>query len=216
MIENENNSNQEIDEINDKNTPNLLINLQESLSSFNKSNNEDEMMKSENNIISNTKLHSSTKYISRNYDNNELKNNNSTSSMNQKFLSKITSMSTDPESIVGFHSPSPKKQKKLSIFKMMEKSKNKKKKYNFEENLKKKIEEEDTSRERIDAYGNIIKKKNKRKYKVSFIDEVKENNPLATIIDIESFKKFNFIYGMPKEEIIHKNAKSNCQCCNIF
>ena len=54
--------------------------------------------------------------------------------------------------------------------------------------------------------------------KVSFIDEIHEDQPLAKIIDIESFKKYNFIVGMPKEEHIkgtHINA-SNCQCCLIF
>ena len=45
MSDNENNSNEEINEINIKDNPNLIINLQESLSSFNKSNNEEEIIK---------------------------------------------------------------------------------------------------------------------------------------------------------------------------
>lgn len=221
MSENENinNSRPESDEINDKNSPNLIINLQDSVSSFNKYNNDDELMKSANNIILKPQFSSSSKYMSRNIE-SDLNNIYSSNSFNKnKFFSKskINSISTEPESMVGFQSPSPKKHKKFSVFKMIEKSKNtKKNKYNYEENNKKKIDEEDTGRERKDINGTVIKKKNRKKIKISFADQINENNPLATIIDIESFKKYNVIYGMPKEEIIHKNVSSKCQCCNIF
>ena len=215
MSDNENNSNEEMNEINIKDNPNLIINLQESLSSFNKSNNEEEIIKSNiiNNIIlPNPQKSASNKLISRNYDDNDL----NTRSLKLYSKSKINSMSTDPDSNMGFHSPSPKKSKKFAFFKMVGKSKNKKKISGFQSNYEKKIEEEETGRERRDAFGNIITKKNKKKIKVSFTDQINENNPLITVIDIESFKKYNYIYGMPSEEIIHKNVSSKCQCCLIY
>ena len=63
------------------------------------------------------------KLISRNYYDNDL----NTRSLKLYSKTKINSMSTDPDSNVGFHSPSPKKSKKFSFFKMVEKSKNTKK-----------------------------------------------------------------------------------------
>ena len=216
MSDNENNSNEEMNEINIKDNPNLIINLQESLSSFNKSNNEEEIIKStsiiNNIILPNPQKSASNKLISRNYDDNDL----NTRSLKLYSKSKINSMSTDPDSNMGFHSPSPKKSKKFAFFKMVGKSKNKKKISGFQSNYEKKIEEEETGRERRDAFGNIITKKNKKKIKVSFTDQINENNPLITVIDIESFKKYNYIYGMPSEEIIHKNVSSKCQCCLIY
>ncbi len=80
----------------------------------------------------------------------------------------------------------------------------------------KKEEEIETGRERRDYYGNEIKKKNKRRIKVSFLDEIQENKPLAEIINIESFKKYNYIFGMPSEANFNKNIKTNCQCCMVF
>ena len=69
-------------------------------------------------------------------------------------------------------------------------------------------------KERRDIYGNIINKKNKKNIRVSFVDRV-TNQPLAKVIEIESFRKYNYIVGMPKEENM-KNITSNCQCCYIF
>ena len=68
-------------------------------------------------------------------------------------------------------------------------------------------------KERTDIYGNVISKKNKKKVKVSFIDKVTTQN-LVNVIEIESFKNYNYIFGMPKEEKIDKTT--NCQCCLIF
>ena len=80
-----------------------------------------------------------------------------------------------------------------------------------------KIEEEgETGRERRDYFGNIIKKKNRKKIKVSFVDEINKNKHLAEIIDIESYKKYNYIFGMPSEDNYNQNLKTNCQCCIVF
>jgi hypothetical protein len=78
-----------------------------------------------------------------------------------------------------------------------------------------KIEKEKVKvKERTDIYGNIINKKNKRKVKVSFIDRVTEQ-PLVKVIEIKSYKNFNYIEGLPKEEKLGK-VKTICVCCSIF
>ena len=80
-----------------------------------------------------------------------------------------------------------------------------------------KIEEEiETGRERRDYYGTEIKRKNKRKIKITFVDEINENKPLAEVINIESYKKYNYIFGMPSEANFNHNLKTNCQCCITF
>ena len=49
------------------------------------------------------------------------------------------------------------------------------------------------------------------------MDQLHEDQPLVNVIDIESFKKYNFIIGMPKEDNIKStNVNSNCQCCIMF
>ena len=66
----------------------------------------------------------------------------------------------------------------------------------------------------MDIYGNIINKKNRKKIKISFIDNI-TNQPLVNVIDIESFKNYNYIDGIPQEEKMY-NISSKCQCCLIF
>lgn len=71
--------------------------------------------------------------------------------------------------------------------------------------------------ERTDRYGTVINKKNKRKIKISFIDQINKKNKLVTEIKIESFKKYNIILGMPKEDYyMNNNNSSKCQCCILF
>jgi len=120
-------------------------------------------------------------------------------------------VSTEPSSIKvkNYNSPS----KKYSVFKLIEKDKKRKFKPHFIEENKEK-EKRPKKKLRMDIYGNIINKKNRKKIKISFIDDV-TNQPLANVIDIESFKNYNYIDGMPKEEKMD-NISSNCQCCLIF
>ena len=61
----------------------------------------------------------------------------------------------------------------------------------------------------------------KKKIKVTFSDNVNitngnqiGKNQLAEIIPIVSYKKYNYIEGLPREEEIVNN-KSTCQCCLI-
>lgn len=216
------NSNMDLDNNSEKDSPNLIIKLQESFSSSNKSNNEHEIVKSLAKTKSNTKENIFTKDTYQDHDNDKTlftsdnsdpKNKISSSSLNYK-LKKKFNLSSDSNSIVLPNPLSPKK-KKYSVFKMVEKTKYKK---FYESPIRqiKKEEEIETGRERRDYYGNEIKKKNKRRIKVTFLDEIQENKPLAEIINIESFKKYNYIFGMPSEANFNKNIKTNCQCCIVF
>lgn len=216
------NSNMDLDNNSEKDSPNLIIKLQESFSSSNKSNNEHEIVKSLAKTKSNTKENIFTKDTYQEHDNDKTlftsdnsdpKNKISSSSLNYKSKNKFN-LSSDSNSIVLPNPLSPKK-KKYSVFKMVEKTKYKK---FYESPIRqiKKEEEIETGRERRDYYGNEIKKKNKRRVKVSFLDEIQENKPLAEIINIESFKKYNYIFGMPSEANFNKNIKTNCQCCMVF
>ena len=216
------NSNMDLDNNSEKDSPNLIIKLQESFSSSNKSNNEHEIVKSLAKTKSNTKENIFTKDTYQDHDNDKTlftsdnsdpKNKISSSSLNYKSKNKFN-LSSDSNSIVLPNPLSPKK-KKYSVFKMVEKTKYKK---FYESPIRqiKKEEEIETGRERRDYYGNKIKKKNKRRIKVTFLDEIQENKPLAEIINIESFKKYNYIFGMPSEANFNKNIKTNCQCCMVF
>lgn len=122
-------------------------------------------------------------------------------------------ISTEPNSIKVKNFNSPKK--RFSIVKLIEKDKNKNKKEFNNLFAKKEEEEKELSldkKERTDIYGNVICKKNKKNVSVSFVDVV-TLQPLVNVIDIESFKQYNCVYGLPKEEIIDK--KPNCQCCLV-
>ena len=213
------NSNIDLENSNNKNSPNLIIKLQESFSSSNKSNNDHEIAKTSNKspIKSNKKEsyqeHDNDKTLFTS-DNSEVKKNASSNSIKLKYSKNKIFSSTEDNSIILPNPQSPKK-KKYTVFKMVEKERYKK---YFESPTKNaKIEEEiETGRERRDYYGTEIKRKNKRKIKITFVDEINENKPLAEVINIESYKKYNYIFGMPSEANFNHNLKTNCQCCITF
>ena len=122
-------------------------------------------------------------------------------------------ISTELTSIKVKNYNSPKK--KYSVFRLIEKEKKNKKEMRFAVKKYETEEKEELSDkiERRDIYGNIISKKNKKNVKVSFIDKV-TTQPLVNVVDIECFKNYNYIYGIPKEEKIEKTV--NCKCCSIF
>ena len=130
----------------------------------------------------------------------------------QKYELKKSSevLSTEPTSFIVKNLNSPRK--KYSVIKMVEKRK-KKDKNMFTNKIVETKEVQNEKKERLDFYGNLIKKKNKKKVKVSFIDRV-TSQPLVDVINIESFKNFNFIEGMPSEDGTVKKAE--CVCCLIF
>ena len=130
----------------------------------------------------------------------------------QKYELKKSSevLSTEPTSFVVKNLNSPRK--KYSVIKMVEKRK-KKERNMFTNKIVETKEVQNDKKERIDFYGNVIKKKNKKKVKVSFIDIV-TSQPLVDVINIESFKNYNFIEGLSREEGTVKKAE--CVCCLIF
>ena len=81
-----------------------------------------------------------------------------------------------------------------------------------------KFKDEISKNERKDAFGTPINKRNKRKIKVTFRDMTTNENgvkPLAEVIPIASYKKYNYIEGSPREGDMMNNTAS-CQCCLIY
>ena len=62
---------------------------------------------------------------------------------------------------------------------------------------------------RKDKNGTVINKKNKKKVKITF------NIPIEDVEYIESFKKFNVIHGIPKNDY-YAPQTDKCQCCQIW
>ena len=199
------------------------IKLKQSLDSSNNSQNEDDFFFSSNYLLEKS-THSN--FISKTTP-NQLNKKEIFESMEIDIKKKLFSSevapksdtkrsyeatSTEPTSIKVKNYKSPRK--KYSVFKLIEKGKkNKKEIKNIQQQQNDENENSPNKKERTDIYGNVISKKNRKKVKVSFIDKVTTQS-LVNVIDIESFKNYNFIYGMPKEEKIDKTT--NCKCCFIF
>ena len=100
------------------------------------------------------------------------------------------------------------KKKTLSLLLLgKEKTKIPAKKICIFEKINQKKEQEKSVR--IDKNGTIINKKNKKKVKISF------NSPFENVEYIKSFKKYNVVYGFPKNDVYIKQ-QDNCQCCQIW
>ena len=131
--------------------------------------------------------------------------------------------SKKPPSLAFSLSPIKKGKKKNILLDIMQKSKKsnapKKSVIFLEQEIK--LKNENDKKERKDGYGVPINKRNKKIIKVTFTDTLNtvnsksENNQLAEIIPIASYKKYNYIEGMEREENIAIN-KSTCQCCLIY
>ena len=104
------------------------------------------------------------------------------------------------------------KNKFLTLLKNSEKTKMKKKK---SKNDKKKEDIDiEPKKVRYDNYGNIINKKNRKIVHIAFADELNKRS-ITEEIHIESFKKFNYIKGLPKEDLF-KSSNAFNKCCNIY
>ena len=79
--------------------------------------------------------------------------------------------------------------------------------------IKKEINNEKKTK-RTDRNGVQICKSNKKKIKVTFIDQIDQNKKFEEIIDIESIKKYNICYGLPKEDKYIKETV--CCSCILF
>ena len=171
------------------------------------------------------------KIISNNNDNiiyrNSLKDlqkygkNSNSKSLSSNIISGNNSNSYDTNNSNNFLYSSPQKtrglshKEKIMLLLSQEKTKVNKKEVSYFA-LKKDPPKEDSKKERTDRNGTIINKKNKRKVKVTFNDEINKNK-LVTEIKIESYKKYNLISGMPKEDYyLGVNKKTTCKCCSIY
>lgn len=104
------------------------------------------------------------------------------------------------------------KNKFLTLLKNCEKTKIKKKE-SINNNKKEDITIE-PKKPRYDNYGNVINKKNKKMVHIAFADELSEKS-ITEEIQIESFKKFNYVKGLPKEDLFSPSNAFN-KCCNIY
>ena len=82
--------------------------------------------------------------------------------------------------------------------------------------MNKKTENDDVKPKKIrfDNYGNIINKKNKKIVHIVFADELNEKS-ITEEIQIESFKKFNYVKGLSNDDLYNNSNPLN-KCCNIF
>ena len=100
---------------------------------------------------------------------------------------------------------------KTQIPHLNDKTKDRKKESNF---AVKRVNNDEVNSKRTDAYGTLINHKNKRNVKVTFKDKVEEKQPLIEVIDIESYKKYNFMENISNlsEREAFKKERSCCSC----
>ena len=74
-----------------------------------------------------------------------------------------------------------------------------------------------TKKIRTDFFGNEINHKNKRNVKVSFRDQINEDNDLCDIIDVECVKEYIKVFGKVNRKDIYVRDKVGCDCsCLLF
>ena len=150
-----------------------------------------------NNNIDNNKLYLSPKV------NNEKSSNNSENTPNSKNRNLLLSPNSNQLTSRGKYSTKPSNEMTKVIFKEPPKFLAIKKEINNEKKTK-----------RTDRNGVQICKSNKKKIKVTFIDQIDQNKKFEEIIDIESIKKYNICYGLPKEDKYIKETV--CCSCILF
>jgi hypothetical protein len=104
------------------------------------------------------------------------------------------------------------KKKLLTLLRNSQKTKVKKESFN---DIKKEEENNiEPKKLRYDNYGNVINKKNKKMVHIVFADQLSEKL-ITEEIQIESFKKINFVEGLNKEDTFNQSNVFN-KCCNIY
>jgi hypothetical protein len=74
-----------------------------------------------------------------------------------------------------------------------------------------------TKKTRTDYFGNEINHKNKRNVKITFRDEIDENNDLCDIIDVECVKEYIKVFGKVDRKDTYVREKVGCDCsCFVF
>lgn len=99
-----------------------------------------------------------------------------------------------------------KKKKKIIVLEEKMKYKTNKKTYLMEE----KEDKKDEKNLRKDKNGVPICKKNRKKVKISF------ETPFKIEIPIESYKKYNILLAMPREDNFINGKVGECQCCCLI
>lgn len=181
------------------------INLQVQTTEDNK-----EFNNSDNNLIiaqnKNKLFYSSIPNINlnSNEDNKKEKRNNSENSIKKYNSGNIYDSDIKNNLTKSNFSPG-KKRKKLVL---EEKSKNRGKRGSIYA-LEFKEEKEEIKNYRKDKNGTEICKKNKRKVRIGF------SEPFVRVTLIESFKKYNVMSGIPKEDN-YFGGRAKCECCLIY
>ena len=153
-----------------------------------------------NNINNNNKL-----YLSPNVIQERSSNNSEHSKSRSRNILSPNPIQLSPNTNRGKYSTIPSNEMTKVIFKEPPKFLAAKKEINNNNIIKAK---------RTDRNGVPICKGNKKKVKVTFIDQIDENKKFEEIIDIESIKKYNICYGLPKEDKYIKETV--CCSCILF
>ena len=75
--------------------------------------------------------------------------------------------------------------------------------------------EKEEKKMRYDNFGNIINKKNKKIVHIAFKDQFNENSIIEEI-QIESFKKYNYVEGLSKDDVYNPINNTFYKCCISF
>ena len=106
--------------------------------------------------------------------------------------------------------------KLLLILKNSERTKNSvKKKESITTNKKTDFESEPKKKTRFDNFGNLIEKNNKKNVHIAFIDQLMNDKSITEEILIKSYKKFNYIKGLPTEDAYNPTNNFH-KCCCIY
>ena len=209
---------------NDNKSINLNIHITDNLKHSNDNNNDNNNNYENNNYNSSDNLvisHRKNKYLySNNLNMNDNDNNNDNNdkcdkinnSLNniinkKEYLYKVNHTNDDKDNLYKRSSFSPSKKRKKFVLEEKKKNRGPRKSiYTIEH---KEEVKEDEKKYRKDKNGTEICKKNKKKVKIGF------EEPLVNIIPIESFKRYNIMLGLPKEEKYY-NGRDDCRCCLII
>ena len=209
---------------NDNKSINLNIHITDNLKHSNDNNNDNNNNYENNNYNSSDNLvisHRKNKYLySNNLNMNDNDNNNDNNdkcdkinnSLNniinkKEYLYKVNHTNDDKDNLYKRSSFSPSKKRKKFVLEEKKKNRGPRKSiYTIEH---KEEVKEDEKKYRKDKNGTEICKKNKKKVKIGF------EEPLVNIIPIESFKRYNIMLGLPKEEKYY-NGRDDCRCCLIM
>ena len=163
--------------------------------------------KHNNNLTISNNINNNKLYLSPNVIQERSSNNSEHSKSRSRNILSPNPIQLSPNTNRGKYSTIPSNEMTKVIFKEPPKFLAAKKEINNNNNNNNKAK-------RTDRNGVPICKGNKKKIKVTFIDQIDENKKFEEIIDIESIKKYNICYGLPKEDKYIKETV--CCSCILF